>query len=819
MTRKIKILVVVIAVAAVASAAAMVLLARCGSTHESLAFRVDPSVRPSVAQVAAVEGSTGLRPVGALARPDGTVAEIVLDEVIVHVKDGAELAAFLGRWNGQVLDSFPPDTDGQDHLVRVDTSRADPSALPRDLLAVEPEQTGEHRVSDERVVRLLALAAAEWRRGTEVVVDWLTEPTSIETGEAYEASDITEGGKRKNVFDWSFMRSGGAMDIGVGAAWQLLRAHGKLEPQIKYMILDGGFTRSPDLPESSKIRKAEWGDKNPKDCTNGHSCPYHGTDVALAAMATVDNEYGTAGPAGPVVSQFVAVGNSLDYWSIMRRLEKIAEEEKPDVVNLSFSRDVNVGRGYAKTWTDRRMQHVRRTGALIVAAAGNDGRSVDRDTLVVPCESTYVMCVGGMASNATVAGRSNFGEGDSRTSVEIYGPMCVRTVNDPNKSHLDFTTKETCGTSVASPFVGGVAALVMAADPSLGAEQVRKILNDTAHVGGLGSKVTGSQRRINALQAVAQALGVTIADPKVTIQAPADGKQLRPDNWIDLRGTATDFMGRTLKISWASDRQGKLVEGSNTGIPKLDLGTHKLTATATDNTGRTGTATVTVHVVDTPPEVKIVSPPAGLKVIEGTVVPLVGTSLDSDNWSPVPDEDTAWEVRRGTTVVHTAAGHSATLPATKATPGTYTVKFTAGRVTAQTTFTVTAVPQGQTKPIATITKPTQDVALDAYNGTPQGIAFAGTGTDKEDGAIAGTRYRWTAYAGGEKKVLCTGSNVPTGAPPGGLATYKSCASFTGELGLSGGAAVTTWTVILEVFDSTGLIAMDFVNVKIRYITG
>jgi hypothetical protein len=84
------------------------------------------------------------------------------------------------------------------------------------------------------------------------------------------------------------------------------------------------------------------------------------------------------------------------------------------------------------------MRHVRDTGALIVAAAGNNGRTVDTDTLYVPCESTYVMCVGGMNGSAAVDPGSNFGEGDTSTSVEIYGPMCVRTINDPNRTFLDW---------------------------------------------------------------------------------------------------------------------------------------------------------------------------------------------------------------------------------------------------------------------------------------------------------------------------------------------------------------------------------------------
>jgi len=821
MTRKSKIVIAAGVSFVIVVAGMVAVMAGGGSDGEGpLVFRVDAAVKTQLTQVDPIEGATDARQTVALAVPGGSVAELVLDEVIVHVNNHAELVAFLGRWNGKVMDSFPADSEGQDYLVKVDVSRADPAKLEEDLLATEPGQAGEHRVSDERALRLLALAAAEWRLGTEVVVDWITEPLTIESGEVFEAKDITEDGVAKNVFDWSYMQAGAGMDTGVAAAWQLLQAQGKLTPQVRYLVMDGGFNRNFDFPDNAKMRKGEWGEANKKDC-HGKSCPWHGTDVVLAAMAKVDNQYGTAGPAGPVVSELVVVGNSLDYWSRLRRLESVAEDEHPDVVNLSFTRDVNVGGAYAKKWTDRRMKHVRDTGALIVASAGNDGRSVDSDTLWVPCESSQVMCVGGMTKGGGLDDGSNFGEGDSPTSVEIYGPMCVRSINDPIRPALDFTTKNVCGTSFASPFVGGVAALVMAANPALRSEEVRKILNDTANVGGLGAKVTGSQRRVNALQAVAKALGVEVVVPRVSIDYPPDGKEFAVGRWMDLRGKATDFMGRELKIAWDSDKDGHLADGSATSVPPLSLGTHVLTATVTDSTRRTGSAKVTVKVVDNPPVVKLVSPASGMKTLEGNDVALVGTSMDPDDFSALADDKAKWEVSRNGSVVHTATGHVASVPHSKLPPGSYTVKFTAGPVSAQGSFTVEAIPPGQHKPKATITKPAGTLAISAHNGMPKDIAFAATGTDTEDGTVAGSRFRWTARSGsGQTKVLCTGSHVPSGAPPGGFTTYKNCATFTGGLGIaSGDVALTTWVVTLEVFDASGLVGTDTVTVKVTYVTG
>ncbi|GGL98857.1 S8 family peptidase [Micromonospora yangpuensis] len=786
-----------------------------GSTVSGpLAFRVDPALSAPRLTVDPVGRLGTDRKLGVVAGPDDSPVGLVLDEVMVRVAAQTELDAFLARWGGQVLDSFAPDEQGQDHLVRVDVGRADPAGLVADLLAAEPGRSGVYRVGDERALRLLALAAAEWRSGTELVLDWLVEPTGIVDGEVYESADIP-----LNVFDWSFMRAGGAMDTGVAPAWQLLESKGRLSKQVKYLVQDGGFQSNLDFPSKVSLHKVEWGKPNTNDCTNGTPCPFHGTDVVLAGMGRVDNGYGTAGPAGPVVEELVAVRNGIDYWTVLRRLEKAAEETHPDVVNLSFTRDVDLGKAWARTWTDRRMEHVRATGAVIVASAGNNGKNIDGDLLYVPCESTHVICVGGMNTDATVAAGSNFGTNDLTTSVEIYGPMCVRTLADSGKPVGD-ATKRTCGTSVAAPFVGGVAALVLAADPSLTSAEVRDILNSTAHVGGLGAKVTGSQRRIDALAAVARALGVKIDKPTVSISTPKTKQQFGVHQTVDLWGTATDFLGKQIPITWTSSIDGVLGDTSVTVVPSLSAGTHVITASATDSLGRTGSATVTVTVVDSPTTTAIISPPAGLTLTPGQSVSLVGASNDPDAFGPVPDTEASWTVRRGGTVVFQATGHQALLPAGTVTAGAYTVTFTAGGTSAQRAFTVTALLAGQHPPAATITQPATPLQLTMADGKPKSVTFAGAGTDVEDGAVSGTRYRWTAYGdGGVKKVLCQGSAVPTDGPIDDVVLPKSCASFTAQLGqLDSGHTGTTWSVWLEVFDSTGLIGVDSVPVQIQVVT-
>lgn len=229
---------------------------------------------------------------------------------------------------------------------------------------------------------------------------------------------------------------------------------------------------------------------------------------------------------------------------------------------------------------------------------------------------------------------------------------------------------------------------------------------------------------------------------------------------------------------------------------------------------------MTVTVVDSPTTVAVISPPVGSTLPAGQSVGLVGTSHDPDESGSVPDSQVSWTVRRGNTVVFQKSGHQALLPAATVTPGSYTVTFTADGVSTHRAFAVAAAPAGKTAPTATITAPAQALTLITDDGTPRLVAFAGTGTDAEDGAISGMRLRWIAYGdGGVKKVFCQGSGVPTDGPIDDVVQPKDCSGFTAPLGLlDSGTAVITWVVWLEVFDSSGLVGVDSVPVRIESVT-
>src|SRR5207248_2355251 len=120
--------------------------------------------------------------------------------------------------------------------------------------------------------------------------------------------------------------------------------------------------------------------------------------------------------------------------------------------------------------------------------------------------------------------------------------------------------------------------------------------------------------------------------PAVTVTAPANNATYELGAAVTLSGTATDVEDGTLtaNITWISSRDGSLGTGSTITRSTLTSGTHVITAAATDSGGKTGRASITITVNDTP-TVLITAPTTDAPREPGAAVTFTGTATDAED--------------------------------------------------------------------------------------------------------------------------------------------------------------------------------------------
>jgi Subtilase family/Putative metal-binding motif len=115
-------------------------------------------------------------------------------------------------------------------------------------------------------------------------------------------------------------------------------------------------------------------------------------------------------------------------------------------------------------------------GVILVAAAGNMGPKAT--TVMAPADAVGVIAVGSVDLSGKVAGDSGRGPTyDKRTKPDVMGPGVGVTAVSPN-STTAYTKIN--GTSVATPLVAGVMALLLQARPGTTAAEMLKLLTSTA---------------------------------------------------------------------------------------------------------------------------------------------------------------------------------------------------------------------------------------------------------------------------------------------------------------------------------------------------
>jgi len=193
----------------------------------------------------------------------------------------------------------------------------------------------------------------------------------------------------------------------------------------------------------------------------------HGTHVAGIAAATMDNSEGIAGIAQVRIVSLRALDESgSGSYSDIADAIYYAGDSLYDVVNMSLGGPVG---GYT---LENACDYAWNRGCLLVAASGNDGA----DSISFPARYSSVIAVGALDPDSSLADYSNYGPEQELTAPGTDILSAVPYLSWTFYDYYDYMS----GTSMASPHVAGVAALVKSHYPNWTNQQIRNILIQTA---------------------------------------------------------------------------------------------------------------------------------------------------------------------------------------------------------------------------------------------------------------------------------------------------------------------------------------------------
>ena len=365
------------------------------------------------------------------------------------------------------------------------------------------------------------------------------------------------------------------------------------------------------------------------DVSTSEDSVFHGTHVAGTIAASTYDGAGVAGVApmaqilplnvfgsrsGASTSDIV---NAILYAAGLTNTSGFVPTHRADVINMSLG-----GSGTCSDSFRDAIAKARNAGVIVVAAAGNENVS----TVGQPANCAGVIAVGATQADKTRAPYSNTGSamkvaapgGNTGVSTTgngqpdgIFSSMASITSAGKRVSTLGYLQ----GTSMASPHVAGVMALMRYVNPSITVEQIDALLSSptpsiTDDLGDTGWDRTFGYGLINADKAVTAAISSTGTTPPVpagqVVASPAslDFGSFQTSAVLSLAysGSSSETVTSVVSSSVAMTVNRQASVGSNGLGPytvtvdrsKLTSTSTYLTITVTLNTGRTFTIPVAV---------------------------------------------------------------------------------------------------------------------------------------------------------------------------------------------------------------------------------
>ena len=526
-------------------------------------------------------------------------------------------------------------------------------------------------------------------------------------------------------------------DSNTQVAWNGTQGYGN--SSVVIAILDTGVDTAHN--DILRVTGYDYGsnDSNPHDDS---SAAGHGTCCAGVAAGIANNGIGSAGAAGACSIMPLKIANNAGSLSLTAATNALyyAADHGAKVVSMSFGAAIS-----SNAAMDAAITYANNAGVIMFAATGNENAS----TISYPAINATVIGVGAASpcgdrkrSSSSTADLnpgvsadprgytcdgerwwgSNYGTNTQNAAgaVDLIAPTILPTTDITGAGGYTSNDIEPFfnGTSCATPYAAGVAALVISQNPTWTPAQVKARLTSTAIDIVNVESVAGWDRYSGYGMVDAQAAVGASATPAPVAAFTTSATSGCAPLTVNFTDTTT---GAVTGWAWTFGDGGT----SNAQSPShqyLAAGTYTVALTATGPGGsNTATQTNLVTVTTTP-------------VAEFTGAPLTGTApltVNFTNQSTGSVTGWAWDFGDGGTSTAQSPSHQYTVP------GTYTVTLTATgacgpNLRTRTAYVVVAAPA----PVANFT-------ASATSGcAPLTVDF----TDATAGAV--TSWAWTFGDGG-----------------------------------------------------------------------